>query len=535
MIPPTSSNTDHLYRHLLRAAGYASLSMDTEGIITAADNLVAYLTGYSVDELIGKRYVSLFPPETHAMIEANWQRLSNGRESTMETPLHPHNSEPRRVEHILVQVNNGVEGLLHDITAYRQTQEQLRQRVDQLTILSQIEAELAEQLNIDYVLTMAMDATVRLSEAEAGFIGLIEENQFQNFRVIGNYPQATLNAYMKRNMGTIARAVREGQAELILDVNASMDYIAILPDTVSQMIVPLTSRDKVVGILNLETDKPGRFTPQKLELIQLITARVAVAIDNSRLYQQTVNQLDELLGLYERVTKLEQLKTDMIRIASHDLRNPLSVVLSYASMLQHELELNGGSPNAQEYVKNVDIAARQMRKITLDILSLERIEEAAQDASMADCDLRAMIELCFNEFIPQSRLRRHNLQMAVEVPDAWIKGDPIQLTEAINNLIGNAIKYTPDEGQIKVTLERVDKNFVFRVIDNGYGIKENQQARLFQPFFRARSVETRDIEGTGLGLHLVKNIIERHNGKIIFHSVYSEGSTFGFEIPAVTP
>ncbi|MBC8170899.1 MAG: HAMP domain-containing histidine kinase [Anaerolineae bacterium] len=257
-----------------------------------------------------------------------------------------------------------------------------------------------------------------------------------------------------------------------------------------------------------------------------------MAIDNAGLFQQTVNQLDELRGLYERVTKLEQLKTDMIRIASHDLRNPLSVVLSYVGLIQNELK-NNGSPNAQEYAKNIDTAARQMRKITLDILSLERIEEAAQDAHMVDCDLKALIEICFNQHLPMAKLKAQLCELNIEVETASVKGDAIQLAEAINNLIGNAIKYTPNEGTIRVSLTKNNAKFIFKVVDNGYGIKEAQQARLFQPFFRARSAETRDIEGTGLGLHLVKNIIERHAGQLIFESVYGEGSTFGFELPAL--
>lgn len=531
-MPVTDSASPDLYRHLLRVAGYASLSLDSDGSITAADELAASLTGLPVAELIGAKYVSLFPPEFQASIEAGWKRLDTASEATVETPLITHQGEHRQVEHLLVKVNGGAEALLHDVTSYRQTQEQLRLQLEQLTTLSQVEAELAEQLNIDYVLTMALDSTVRLSEADAGFIGLIENGKLSKVRVIGSYPEATLNAFLKRNMGTTARAIRQGQAELIADVNTDPDYVEILQDTVAQMVVPLMSREKIVGILNLETGKPGRFTPQKLEFISLMTARVAVAIDNAGLFQQTVNQLEELRGLYERVTKLEQLKTDMIRIASHDLRNPLSVVLSYVGLVQHDLKNNGGSTNAQEYAKNIETAARQMRKITLDILSLERIEEAAQDANMVDCNLKELIEVCFNQHIPMAKLKTQHTELNLEVDAANVRGDEIQLAEAINNLIGNAIKYTPNEGCIQVSLKKDANKFIFKVVDNGYGIKEAQQTRLFQPFFRARSTETRDIEGTGLGLHLVKNIIERHEGQLIFESVYGEGSTFGFELPA---
>jgi len=114
-----------------------------------------------------------------------------------------------------------------------------------------------------------------------------------------------------------------------------------------------------------------------------------------------------------------------------------------------------------------------------------------------------------------------------------IQGDEVQLREAIDNLIQNAIKYTPEGGRVVVHLDVEDGRARFTVTDTGYGIPEPLQARLFQPFFRARTAETAQVEGSGLGLHLVKNIIQRHNGQMIFRSTYGEGSTFGFKLPTV--
>jgi signal transduction histidine kinase len=95
----------------------------------------------------------------------------------------------------------------------------------------------------------------------------------------------------------------------------------------------------------------------------------------------------------------------------------------------------------------------------------------------------------------------------------------------------DAIKFKPGNGTITITMENDGEAVIFEVIDTGYGIPEDMQSRLFQPFYRAKTRETANIEGTGLGLHLVKNIIERHNGRMIFRSRYKEGSTFGFQIP----
>ena len=120
----------------------------------------------------------------------------------------------------------------------------------------------------------------------------------------------------------------------------------------------------------------------------------------------------------------------------------------------------------------------------------------------------------------------------MEPDTAMVLGDDAQLYEAVTNLIGNAIKYTPDEGSIDVQLIiSPDNRVCYQVIDTGYGVPEDRQNRLFEPFYRSKTTETATIEGTGLGLHLVKNIIDRHNGEMIFKSIYRQGSTFGFLLP----
>lgn len=112
-----------------------------------------------------------------------------------------------------------------------------------------------------------------------------------------------------------------------------------------------------------------------------------------------------------------------------------------------------------------------------------------------------------------------------------IMADPAQLHEAVFNLVENAVKYTPEGGLVHVELSIEQGDAVFKVQDTGYGIPEDQQKKLFEPGFRAQSEETENITGTGWGLYLVKGIVERHGGEMIFHSEYRKGSTFGFRLP----
>jgi two-component system sensor histidine kinase VicK len=176
-------------------------------------------------------------------------------------------------------------------------------------------------------------------------------------------------------------------------------------------------------------------------------------------------------------------------------------------------------------------ALRKMQKIISDILSLQRIEVMHERANYEALNLRALVLALIDSNTGIATGKNIALKCQVPRKAVMVRADSAQLREAIDNLISNAIKYTPEGGQVTVTLQQERERVTLDVTDTGYGIPEAVQGRIFQPFFRAKSPQTRHIEGTGLGLHLVKNIIERHMGKMHFESAPGVGSTFGFWLP----
>jgi PAS domain S-box-containing protein len=237
----------------------------------------------------------------------------------------------------------------------------------------------------------------------------------------------------------------------------------------------------------------------------------------------------ELSALYDKVSALEKLKTDMIRIAAHDLRNPLGITLSYVGMLKDQPDLT--LEERMDYLNRIERAALRMRQITTDILSLERIQGGPQIAQ--EVDLRQVVERLVDDHRPLSVKKSQTLTVSLPPGPVKVRSDEAQLSEAAANLLSNAIKYTPAEGRIEICLQIEAGRAILEIKDTGFGIPEDRQATLFQPFSRVQTDETRMIDGTGLGLYLVKNIIERQGGKIRFQSIYQKGSTFGFDLPIV--
>lgn len=415
--------------------------------------------------------------------------------------------------------------VLTEIELSIELQERQRYEEELLTI-RRADTELTETLDLDNVLTVAMDITLRATGADDGFIGLIEGEQLRAVRAFGGYRTGAL---FDAHHDIIGRVMRTRVGEIVEDVSADPDYIPYISHTRAKMVLPLVFRDRLIGAINLETRRPERFTQKAFEFLSLLVGRITIAIDNAQLYQISQEQLASMRELYDRVADLEQLKTDMIRIAVHDLRNPLGIVLGYSELL---LEMGDGLDDMQrEFISAIHKGGEKMKKIIGDILSLERFDSDPTDAKPEQFDLAKLVSAAFEENRAAAEAKRLNYRLDVPDQPVFVGGYTAHMREAIENLINNAIKYTPEEGAVSLRVWREGGKAGFEVKDSGIGVPEDQQANLFRPFFRAQTELTRKIDGTGLGLHLVKKIVERHGGQMHFSSVFQQGSTFGFTLP----
>lgn len=235
--------------------------------------------------------------------------------------------------------------------------------------------------------------------------------------------------------------------------------------------------------------------------------------------------------LYAESQQLNDLKSRMIRMASHDLKNPLGVITGYLEMLT-----TGGDnlPTATRtrFLMQMNRAANEMLAIVNDILNLERIRRGDQHFRRFSLNSKMTELVLYFEGRAEQQQMRFVTEIAAELLE--IEGDEDQLHHAISNLIDNAIKYTPQGGSIIVRLLRRDALAHIEVQDTGYGIPADSLPKLFQEFYRVHTKDTEHIEGTGLGLSLVKAVITAHRGRIWVESEEGKGSTFFVELPLVS-
>jgi len=225
--------------------------------------------------------------------------------------------------------------------------------------------------------------------------------------------------------------------------------------------------------------------------------------------------------------ELDQMKTEFVSTVSHDLRSPLTSILGYAQMLKAVGPLN---EKQEMFVERISRGVTHITELINDLLDIGKIE-AGLDMEMAPCDVSAMARAVVEELEGMAADKHQELTyQAPEGPTPTL-GNELRLRQVIGNLVGNAIKYTPEGGHIHVSVQLENDTILISVEDDGIGIPPADLPYIFDKFYRVESEETADIQGTGLGLSICKSVVEKHGGRIWAESVLGKGSIFHVGLP----
>ncbi len=228
-----------------------------------------------------------------------------------------------------------------------------------------------------------------------------------------------------------------------------------------------------------------------------------------------------------RFKDLDRIKNEFIATASHDLKNPLTSISGYAQLLGQTGTLNA---EQKDFVERIRHSVENMSELVQNMMALAQSDlEAAQKHEPVD--LKSLLAEMGREFAPQAKGKLQTLEANPPAQALVVEGDPLQLRQALRNLIGNAVKYTPQGGAIKVRCAEGANSAVIQVEDNGYGIPAADLPFIFNRFYRVRSGKASEVEGNGLGLAIVKSIVEQHGGQINVTSEVGKGTQFSVFLP----
>lgn len=291
------------------------------------------------------------------------------------------------------------------------------------------------------------------------------------------------------------------------------------------LIVPLLVDGEIIGSISLrQTQRPRRWEIEDIELAQAVAAQAAIAVQQARLFQKTRSLADRLL-------ELDRQKTEFFQNISHEFRTPLTLTIG---PLESAVEKETGLPLEQS--KMLLRNSRRLLRLVNQLLDLQRLDAGQMQANFYPCDLDQFIEQIVETFEPYCD--KKSLQLKTDLaacPQVYL--DLEKFDKVIYNLLSNAMKFTPAEGSITIKLRTEEKQICIEVQDTGIGISPEHIPYLFDRFRQADGSIDRSYEGTGLGLALVKEIVELHGGEIAVTSVKTTpetpngGTTFTIWLP----
>lgn len=336
----------------------------------------------------------------------------------------------------------------------------------------------------------------------------------------------------KLGKGITGRVAADGKPRLVADVAMNTGYLRLDSDTRSELCVPMKIEETVIGVINAESKKINAFTLNDERLLATASELLAIAIHKLRLHDDLQRHARDLSIALEKQKELDRLKSEFIQNVSHELRTPLAIIRGYAEILDSgdlgELDVAYKDP-----VSTIARRAAMLSNLVDDLISILEAEE--RNLKMKDFNFGTLLETMLNDFVISAQVAEVTLKSEIAPRLPLFHGDPDHMRRVVDNLVGNALKFTPKGGTVTVNLDVTDKNFILTVQDTGIGIPEEELQRIFDRFYQVDGSMSRRFGGTGLGLSLVQEIVAAHHGVIEVASQVGSGTTFTIKIPVEPP
>ena len=487
------------------------------------------------DELLGQRMDEILPPETHLPFRAAIRKaLDTGEIVQIEYELPIQGQAYWFLANISRLNDEQVFWVARDITERRKAEEALQRRSTYLAASSEIGRLVTSTLDLNTIFSR----TVSLVSERFGFyFAAIYNVEETGFNAVLREATGEAGAMLKAQKHTVAvgsrtvvgRAAETGESILIDDINLEPLYQPnpLLPDTQSEVVIPLHIGIRVVGVIDIQSTQTHAFTQDDISVLQSLGDQVAVAIDNARSYELSQQLIKDL-------REVDKLKSQFLANMSHELRTPLNSIIGFSRVILKGID-GPVSDMQQQDLTAIYNSGQHLLGLINDILDLARIEAGKMELNFEEVHLAEMVTSVMSTAKGLVKEKPIELLQRVQADMPTVRGDAMRVRQVLLNLISNAAKFT-DAGSIAVEVHVLQgpsgkMEALINVIDTGPGISPEDQEKLFKAFSQVDGSPTRKSGGSGLGLSICANLVQLHGWRIGVRSEVGKGSTFWFTMP----
>jgi PAS domain S-box-containing protein len=511
----------------------AIVAKDLNGIITSWNRAAERMFGYTSEEAVGRSIWMIIPPELQAEEDSVLARIRAGQVVD--------HYETRRVRKdgsdVLVSLTVspiiddagsvvGASKIARDVTERERLLASAQQQAAITRKLSEVGALVAASLDHKTIVQKVTDAATALTDAEVGafFYNVIDRHtgEAHTLCTLSGMPRGSI-APLSRSTTAFEPVVHARSVVRLPDVTVDPQYArhpllygAPAVPVRSYLAVPVRNASgEVLGGLFFGHSRPGMFTEQHEQLAMGVAAWASVALENALLYVEA--------------READRLKDEFLAVLSHELRTPLNAIVGYAKLLRGRVLIG---EKADRGLETLERNAAALTQIVEDVLDISRIVSGKIRLDVQAVELPLIVHNAVATVQPAADAKGIRLQTIVDPRVGPVSGDPDRLQQVVWNLLSNAVKFTSKEGRVQVRVERVNSHIEIVVSDTGIGIPPEFLPHVFERFRQADAGTTRKTGGLGLGLSIVRHIVEMHGGSVhVASDGEGRGATFRVRLP----
>ncbi|HKQ51155.1 MAG TPA: PAS domain S-box protein [Pyrinomonadaceae bacterium] len=552
-----AEETRRLLSAIVESSDDAIMSADMNLKVASWNSGAERMFGYTAAEALSQDATLITPPELAEETRARFEhfkqslvpqhfetvrRAKDGRLVDVSLTLSPITDERGRLV--------AISAMARDVTARKRAEEQLREQAEIIETVNRAGQMLAAELDQHRLVQSVTDAATEVTGARFGsfFYNVLDEHgaSYMLYTLSGAPREAFAHFPMPRATDLFGPTFRGEGTVLVADVKLDPRYGKNSPyygmpeghlPVTSYLAVPVVSRTgEVLGGLFFGHPEPGVFTQRAARIVEGLAAQAAVAMDNARLFEavnraraEAEQAAADKERLYHEAQESNRLKDEFLATVSHELRTPLTAILGWAHMLRTG-QFNGDS--ATKAFETIERNARAQAQLIEDLLDVSRIITGKLRIDVRQLDPNTFVEAAVEAVRPAAEAKGVRLQKIMDTGVVSVSGDPVRLQQIVWNLLSNAIKFTPKRGRVQVRLERVNSHVEIAVSDTGMGIAAEFLPHVFDRFRQADQRTTRQHGGMGLGLAIVRHLVELHGGTVRAESPgEGKGATFTVLLP----